>query len=121
MYNKRMKSTLNRLEEITKQAVDCSCVVVVYKSKEGSWRGFAHPYNITIEATTKLKALNAVKDMVEAYEESLKRHDFPVNLRSKHLLNEQDSEFFNKLALNSLFDKGSLTGSNYYAETQALS
>lgn len=101
--------------------VDCSCVMIVYKSKGGTWRGFAHPYDVTIEADSESEALNALKDMVTSYEEGLKKYNFPSHLAQKHLQDEEDNEVFNKIVLNTVFENGSVKGHNYYAETKLCS
>ena len=53
------------------------------------------------------------------YEAGLKKYDYPVHLAQKHLHDGEDNEFFTKLALKAIFEKGSVNGEDYYAETKA--
>ena len=100
--------------------VDFSCIMVVYKAKNGAWRGFAHPYDVTIEADSRTKALNALKDMVGIYEEGLKKYNNPSHLALKHLSDKEDNEKFSQLALDLIAKQGKIKGSDYYAETKAV-
>lgn len=113
-----MITALKRM--FTPKQVDCSCVIVVYKSKNGSWRGFAHPYDVTTEASTKERAFTAVEEMVEAYADALKKYDFPKHLTNKPLSDGEDRDKFNELALDFLFKQGHLEGPDYYAKTKTL-
>ena len=85
------------------QEVDFSCVLYVYKSKNGSWRGFAHPYDVTIEAPTKTKTLSALREMVAEYEEGLIKYDYPAHLTTRPLSDTEDNERFNTLAFDSRY------------------
>lgn len=103
-----------------RKEVNCSCVIVTYKSKNGTWRGFVHPYNITTESDTKAQALTALREMVDMYEEGLRKYDHPNHLANKHLTDEEDNQMFNKLAIESIINQGSVTGKDYYAETKTV-
>ena len=112
----RSKSLKNKVGE-----ADVSAVLVVYKAKNGSWRGFAQPYDITTEAPSKTKALAALREMVEIYEEGLKKYSYPAHLTTKHLSDSEDLEKFNQLALDYISKKGSVGGVGYYAEAKTIS
>lgn len=102
--------------------MDFSCVQVVYKAKNGSWRGFVHPYDITIEAETETQARTALDDMTETYEEGLKKHNYPSHLKTRlPLSDEEDRNFFHNLTLNSLIDQGEVKGVGYYARAKKVS
>lgn len=98
-----------------------SAVFVVYKAKNGAWRGFVQPYAITTEASTKAKALVALKEMAEVYEEGLKKYSYPEHLLTKHLSDPEDADKFNQLALDSIAQKGKVENADYYAETKTVS
>lgn len=70
--------------------VKCSSVEVAYLTAAGSWRGFAHPYNITTEMESKMKVLEAIRGMRTAYEDMLEQHEYPQHLVVKGLSNPQD-------------------------------
>lgn len=97
--------------------VDFSYIVYVYQSKNGSWRGFVHPYDVTIEADSKEEALEALKEMAEVYKEGLEKHGNPKHLALKPLSDPEDNERFQKLALDVIADKHQITGTDFYAET----
>lgn len=113
MQQKGIKTT-------SKEAQLCA-VFVVYKAKSGAWRGFVQPYDITTEAPTKAKALLALKEMAEVYEEGLKKYSYPAHLLTKHLSFPEDVDKFNKLALDSIALKGKVEGADYYAEAKTIS
>jgi hypothetical protein len=116
-------STVMQRKSLKNRAVetDLSYVLVAYKSKNGSWRGFVQPYDITIEADSKGKAIESLREMVESYEEGLKKYSYPPHLSIKHLSNEEDNEVFNQLALKSISEKGKLEKANFYAEAKTVS
>lgn len=99
---------------------DSSCILYVYRSKNGAWRGFAHPYDVTIEASTKTKALSALKEMVEEYEAGLKKYDYPPHLAKRHLSDAEDNERFNALAVGAIVRQKRVRGADYYAEAKAV-
>lgn len=103
------------------EKVDFSCIMVVYKAKNGSWRGFAHPYNVTIEADTKSKASKALKEMVQTYEDGLKKYRYPTHLARKHLFDDEDNKRFEEISIGSISKQGKIIGTDFYAEAKKLS
>jgi hypothetical protein len=101
--------------------LDASSIMVSYKSKSGTWRGFVYPYNITTEADSKDMAHTALAEMVEVYEEGLKKYDFPSHLKSRPLSDEEDKEVFNRLAVESIVRQGKVSNTNLYAESRTVS
>jgi hypothetical protein len=101
------------------QEVDCSCVKVAYKAKNGSWRGFVHPYNITTEGNNKEKILKALDEMADIYIEGLKKYNYPEHLSVVHLTDEEDNQKFNQIALLAI-NQGKIEGPDIYAETKAI-
>jgi hypothetical protein len=99
-----------------KKELDCSSVLIAYPSKNGKWRGFVQPYDITFEADSKTKVVKALKDMAETYEDMLKEYDYPEHLRSKPFSNEEDSSVFTKIAVEALTERGKFDGKGFYAE-----
>lgn len=77
--------------------LDCTAVSVVYKSKNGSYRGFVQPYDITYEGETRDQVLSVLKDMTTQYEEGLKRYNNPSHLASVPLSDEEDREKLNDI------------------------
>jgi len=120
-----MKSLVKKVLRNVVPNVDCTAVSVVYKSKNGLYRGFVQPYDITYEGETKEQVLAVLKDMIVQYEEGLKRYNFPSHLSSVSLSDEEDRE---KLAdifpglLQHLREKHfQVTTPDYYAEAKLSS
>lgn len=100
--------------------LDFSCILCVYKSRSGAWRGFAHPYDVTIEAPTKGKALSALKEMVEEYEAGLKKYNYPEHLAKKHLSDSEDDMRFNALSIDVIARQKYVDGVDYHIEAKAI-
>lgn len=100
----------------TKKKLGCSAAMFVYPSQEGGWRGFVRPYDITIEADTKEKAIEALREMVETYEEILEEYNHPEHLCTKPFSNEEDRVFFDKIALEALVERKKVETDSFYAE-----
>ena len=109
----------NKLSEKTRvlQEVDFSCILVVYKSKSGLWRGFAVPYDVTYEAETKHGVITVLKDMVNAYRDGLVRHNFPKHLSNLPLSDEEDREYLNTISLESIIKNKKIETPNLYVAT----
>jgi len=100
--------------------LDASSIMVTYKAKNGSWRGFVYPYDITTEADSRDMARTALAEMTEVYEEGLKKYDFPSHLKSRSLSDEEDMEVFNRLAVESIVKHGKVSNSDLYAESRTI-
>jgi hypothetical protein len=102
--------------------VDYSSVNIIYKSSNGTWRGFVRPYDITYEAPTKDKVITVLREMVIQHEECLKRYDYPDHLASVPLSDDEDIKKFNEISMNlmnNLLTKhGKIISSDYYAEAK---
>lgn len=111
--------TVARQKTLTKGSskVDFSAVLVVYKSKEGVWKGFAHPYNVVTEASTKAEALAILKGLVDAYEGELRIFNFPSHLISKSLNDLEDRQVFQRVIEDAIEQKGIVDRVHYHAET----
>lgn len=96
--------------------VDFSAILVVYKSKEGYWKAFAHPYDVLAQAETKEKALKRLKGLVEVYHAEIKKYDFPSHLVNVPLTDLEDREMFDKVVRDAIDQKGIIEKENYYAE-----
>jgi len=105
---------------VERKAVSFSAVLVVYKSNEGYWKGFVHPYGITSQATSKDKALKYLKEQIEVYRDELKKYDFPTNLIYQHLLDIEDREMFSVVLKDAIEKKGIIDKENYHAETYTV-
>lgn len=112
--------TASKNNVFAEREVDFSCVLYVYKSRNGSWRGFAHPYDVTIEAPTKVKAMSSLKEMVKEYEAGLKKYNYPARLAKRVLSDSEDSERFNALAFNAIVLRKQVRGIDYYAEAKKI-
>lgn len=73
-------------------------VFVVYKSKDGDWHGFCHPYDVTCEAKTMEEAERRLTNLVKLYEEGLNKYGNPEHLIIKELSDKEDRDFFTKIA-----------------------
>ena len=112
-------STLGNLARRYRKAksANFSAILVVYKSQEGYWKGFVHPYAITSQATTKDKALKSLKEQVEVYRSELKKYDFPSHLIYQQFLDIEDREMFSIVIKDAIDKKGIIDKENYHAET----
>ena len=97
-----------------KNKLDCSSVSVVYKSKNGLYRGFVQPYDITYESDTHTKVLEVLKEMTSEYEDGLIKYNHPSHLLHIPLSDEEDKEKLNNIAPH-LF--GNLLNKNYKINT----
>ncbi len=119
-----MNNFLNKTvkKEITIPQLNCSSISVVYKSKNGTYRGFVQPYDITYEADTQEKVLEVLKEMIIEYEEGLKKYEYPSHLSQVPLSDEEDKEKFNNISphlLKNLLKKiYKIVTPNYYAEAK---
>lgn len=80
--------------------------MVVYELEEGVWRGFAHPYGETIEASSKEEALDALRELTQAYFNSAKKYGYPSHLVNGTLSNLIDRKVLNWVVSNKDFMKG---------------
>ena len=72
-------------------------IEAVYKSKDGTWRGFCSPFDISCTADTQNEAMKKIDELVEIYTEGLKKYAYPVNLTIKELSDEEDKIVFNEV------------------------
>lgn len=71
-------------------------VLAVYKPKDGSWRGFCSPYDIVYTGTNKEIVKEKLIELVECYEDGLKKYGYPSHLSVKKLTDEEDSKLLKK-------------------------
>ncbi len=103
-----------------RKAVNFSAILVAYKSKEGYWKGFAHPYGVTSQAKSKMKALELLKELVEAYRKELKKYGFPSHLVHQTLVDVEDREMFSVVVKDAVDQKGIIDKEDYHAETYTV-
>lgn len=102
---------------------DFNTLLVVYEAEKGQWRGFAHPYGETIEASTKSKALKTIRDLTTGYYNTIKKYDSPDHLINGGLNNLMDKKVFNwvlgnKKFMDKIHSKSATADSKYcYVET----
>ncbi len=112
----------NKIKKINMPKLECNAVNVVYKSKNGLYRGFVQPYDITYEAETKNKVLSVLKEMTVQYENGLKRYNNPYHLSSVPLSDEEDKEKWNEVSpslMQQLITKHfKISKPDYYAEAK---
>lgn len=107
----------------TQQEFDFKAILVVYKTNEGVWRGFIHPYGETTEADSKEEAIKKLRLLADAYHEVIKTYGSPIHLRNGHLEDVQDREVFSWVTRNgSIMEKISsgkdnVDTTNCYVET----
>lgn len=69
-------------------------IFVAYKAKDGNWRSFCSPYDISCEAETRLEAMKRIEKSFKLYEEGLKKYGYPKHLSIRPLSDEQDQLVF---------------------------
>src|SRR3989338_217954 len=70
---------------------------VIYHSKDGNWRGFCYPYDLTCNAKTKDEAREKLTSLVETYEEVLSKYNSPRHLVEKNLTDAEDRKIFKEV------------------------
>lgn len=70
---------------------------VVYKSKDGNWRGFCYPYDVACNTMTKEEAMKNLMELMETYEENLSNYNSPRHLIVKKLSEKEDQDVFKKI------------------------
>lgn len=73
-------------------------VLVAYKSKDKSWRGFCFPYDVSCNAKTKNEAFKKLDTLVRLYEEGLEKYNYPQHLSVRRLTDNEDIEIFKKVS-----------------------
>lgn len=69
-------------------------ILVVYKDKNGHWRGFCSPYDVSCEGKTKQSVMNKLQALVSLYENRLKKYKYAKHLAIKPLSEPKDKEIF---------------------------
>ena len=93
-------------KRLAPEAVPFNALLVAYKAKDKSWRGFIHPYGETTEANTKKEAIIKLRELADAYYSVLKQYDFPEHLKNAGLLDLSDRVVFDRVVGNKVFMKG---------------
>lgn len=72
-------------------------IEAVYKSKDGTWRGFCAPFDISCTEETAEKTMKALDELVELYIDGLKKYGYPADLTVKEVSDEEDREVLKKV------------------------
>ena len=72
-------------------------VGVIYQSKDGNWRGFCYPYDVSCTAATEKAVKGKLKNLVQAYEEVLAQYNNPIHLIDKEMSDVEDRETLKKI------------------------
>lgn len=72
-------------------------IAVVYKSRDGNWRGFCYPYDLTCNADTKESAKKFIEDLIDVYEKNLERYNNPLHLIDKKLSESEDQAVLKRI------------------------
>lgn len=70
---------------------------VVYKSKDGTWRGFCSPFDISCTAKTANGAMKKMDVLMKVYIEGLHKYGYPSRLAVKEISDEEDRKVFEKV------------------------
>lgn len=116
-----MNSILKKLTG-TKDIVDFSSVMVIYKSHESTWRGFVVPFDITYEADSREEVREVLNNMIHSYLEALQEYDNPDHLAVVPLSDKEDEKKWSNISWD-VFTKlkksvSKIEQSDYYAEAQ---
>lgn len=91
-----MQTTAKKMQNIASEN-SYNIVSVVYKSTEGYWKGFVHPYDVTVQANTKKDAIAKLEVSLRLYEEGLRKYAYPKHLIFPSVFDQEDREAFNKV------------------------
>ncbi len=72
-------------------------IEVVYRSKDGTWRGFCAPFDISCTASNAEEAKKKIDELVNLYKEGLEKYNYPSNLTVKEVSDEEDKKVFDKV------------------------
>jgi len=92
-------------------------VYVVYQQKNGSWRGFCAPYDVTCQAETSDDAKTRIEELVKLYEKNLSKYDFPKHLTFKKLSDSEDRKIFD-IVWNKIIDERYCNFWDYQLDTR---
>lgn len=119
---KTVPNTMTRGRVTATPKIDFSSFIIAYKTKSNSWRGFVMPYAVTYEASSRKKVVDVLREMVESYEEGLKKYNYPEHLKKVPLSEEEDREIWVKhgedIIHNLLAKKSVFETNNYYGEAK---
>ena len=109
----------NKVENklIKPKKVDFSAILAVYKSVEGYWKGFAFPYDVTTQSTTKKETLKRLRSLVGVYTEEVKKYGSPAHLVHMPLTDLEDRSFFSRIVDEKIDQKRVIDQKDYHAET----
>lgn len=94
-------------------------IFVIYETRDGTWRGFCSPYDVSCNASTKEAAIETLKKLVSLYEEGLKKYGYPAHLTIKPLSDPEDEKIFKKaLKIIANMEKEKLVKSYYEYQEQ---
>lgn len=89
-----------------RNAQSFSALLVVYEVESGEWRGFAHPYGETTEASSKEEAIKKLRALTDAYHGILVKYGSPQDLANGHIENLMDREVFSWVISNKSLMEG---------------
>jgi len=72
-------------------------ISAVYKSKDGTWRGFTAPYDISCTASTAKEAMRKIDELTDLYEEGLKKYGYPKHLTVREISDTEDKGAFKQV------------------------
>lgn len=72
-------------------------ILVVYKTKNRTWRGLCSPLDVTCEAYSKKVAMRRLERLVELYKEGLKKYNYPKHLSIRSLSDKEDQMIFESI------------------------
>jgi len=106
----------------SKDTVDYSSVMVVYKTDESTWRGFVVPYDITYEADSKEQVREVLNSMIASYCEALHQYNNPAHLTEVPLSDKDDEKKWSKISwdvfMNLKKSVSKIEQTDYYVEAQ---
>ncbi len=94
------RRTTHSVEEIEESHPQIIVYFVRNKDYTMACRGFVHPYDITVEMSSKKQVLERLRVMTKAYEEMLSEHGNPANLSKKVLSDKTDAIVYDMLRSN---------------------
>lgn len=82
-------------------------IKVIYKSKDGNWRGFCYPFDVSCTAKTSKEAKKILENLVDVYIDGLKKYNFPSHIAVKEISDKEDKKVFKKVLTLVIKDIGS--------------
>ena len=72
-------------------------ILVAYHTKEGDWRAFCSPFDVSCNAPSAKEAMGRLEGLIDLYVEGLEKYNYPEHLSIKQISDSEDRAVFGKV------------------------